>query len=39
MHICKQKKNNTYMLNPFAYAEVANDCAVRYSTRVKSAGF
>ena len=27
------------MLNPFAYAEVADGCAARYPTDVKSAGF
>ena len=37
--ICKQKKNNTYTLNPIAYAKVADISAVRYPTCVKSAGF
>ena len=32
-------KTNTYALNLFAYAEVVNGCAVRYSTGLKSAGF
>ena len=38
-HICKQRKNNTYVQNSFAYAEAVDGSVVRYPACVKSGGF
>ena len=37
--ICKQRKNNIYTYNSFAYAEIADSSVVRYPTDIKSAGY